>query len=71
MKPIYVKFGTHATAGKVEVATWQDGKLAIQKRNSSREGGGIYSETTRREAKTLKDAVRLVQNIYPREIVSA
>lgn len=71
MKPIYVKFGTHTTAGKVEVATWQDGKLAIQKRNSSREGGGIYSETARREAKTLKDAVRLVQNIYPREIVSA
>ena len=64
MKPINVQL-SHGSL--VEVATWDKGFLAIQKRGD----GGNFSELPRLPAKTLKKAVQMVSQIYPHEIIIA
>lgn len=51
----------------VEVATWDKGFLAVQKRGKD----GNFSELPRQPAKTLKKAVEIVGKIYPHEIIIA
>ena len=51
----------------VEVATWEKGFLAIQKRGKD----GNFSELPSQPAKTLKKAVQMVSQIYPSEIILA
>lgn len=63
MKPINVQL---SYGSLVEVATWEKGFLAVQKR-----GDGNYSELPRLPAKTLKKAVEIVGKIYPHEIIIA
>lgn len=51
----------------VEVATWDKGFLAVQKRGKD----GNFSERPRQPAKTLKKAVQMVSQTYPHEIIIA
>ncbi len=64
MKPINVQL-SHGSL--VEVATWDKGFLAIQKRGKD----SNFSELSRQPAKTLKKAVQIVSQIYPHEIIVA
>ena len=64
MKPINVQL---SYGSLVEVATWDKGFLAVQKRDKD----GNFSELLRKPAKTLKAAVKMVSQIYPHEIIIA
>ena len=64
MKSINVKL---SYGSLVEVATWEKDFLAVQSRGKD----GNFSELPRRQAKTLKKAVQMVGQIYPREIIIA
>lgn len=64
MKSINVKL---SYGSLVEVATWEKGFLAVQRRGKD----GNFSELPRWQVKTLKKAVQMVGQIYPREIIIA
>lgn len=66
MKTIYIKASPVKSAGRVEVATYEKGKLAIQFRGED----GVYSQLPRRPAKSLRDALKQVQHMYHGVVVT-
>ena len=60
MKTIYIKSSPVKSSSRVEVATYERGKLALQFRGED----GVYSKLPRNPAKSLRDALKQVQRIY-------
>ena len=60
MKIIYIKSSPVKSSSRVEVATYERGKLALQFRGEN----GVYSKLPRCPAKSLRDAMKQVQHIY-------
>ena len=60
VKTIFINSSPVKSSSRVEVATYEKGKLAIQFHGED----GIYSELPRRPAKSLRDAMKQVQRIY-------
>ena len=60
VKTIFIKSSPVKSSSRIEVATYERGKLALQFRGEN----GIYSELPRRPAKSLRDAMKQVQRIY-------
>ena len=60
VKTIFIKSSPVKSSSRIEVATYERGKLALQFRGED----GIYSELPRRPAKSLRDAMKQVQRMY-------
>lgn len=60
MKTIYIKSNPVKSSSRIEVATYERGKLALQFRGED----GVYSKLPRNPAKSLRDALKQVQRIY-------
>ena len=60
MKTIFIKSSPVKSSSRVEVATYEQGKLALQFRGED----GVYSKLPRNPAKSLRDAMKQVQRIY-------
>ena len=60
MKTIYIKSSPVKSSSRIEVATYERGKLALQFRGED----GVYSKLPRNPAKSLRDALKQVQRIY-------
>lgn len=60
MKTIYIKSSPVKSSSRIEVATYERGKLALQFRGED----GVYSKLPRNPAKSLRDAMKQVQRIY-------
>lgn len=66
MKTVYIKSSPVKSSSRVEVATYERGKLALQFRGED----GVYSELPRCPAKSLRDAMKQVQRIYGDVVVT-
>ena len=60
MKTIYIKSSQEKSSTRIEVATYERGKLALQFRGED----GVYSKLPRNPAKSLRDALKQVKRIY-------
>ena len=60
MKIIYIKSSPVKSSSRIEVATYERGKLALQFRGEN----SVYSKLPRCPAKSLRDAMKQVQRIY-------
>ena len=60
MKTVYIKSSPVKSSSRIEVATYERGKLALQFRGED----GVYSKLPRNPAKSLRDALKQVQRIY-------
>ena len=60
VKTIYIKCSTEKSYPRIEVATYERGKLALQFRGED----GVYSKLPRNPAKSLRDAMKQIQRIY-------
>ena len=60
MKTIYIKSSQEKSFTRIEVATYERGKLALQFRGED----GVYSKLPRNPAKSLRDALKQVKRIY-------
>ena len=60
VKTIYIKCSTGKSYPRIEVATYERGKLALQFRGED----GVYSKLPRNPAKSLRDAMKQIQRIY-------
>ena len=60
VKTIYIKFSHVKSSSRIEVATYERGKLALQFRGED----GVYSKLPRNPAKSLRDAMKQVRHIY-------
>ena len=60
VKTNIIKTSTVKSTSRVEVATYERGKLALQFRGED----GVYSKLPRCPAKSLRDAMKQVQRIY-------
>ena len=60
VKTIYIKSSPVKSSSRVEVATYERGKLALQFRGEN----GVYSKLPRCPAKSLRDAMKQVKHIY-------
>ena len=60
LKTIYIKSSPVKSSIRIEVATYERGKLALQFRGEN----GVYSKLPRNPAKSLRDAMKQVQRIY-------
>ena len=67
MKTIYIKASPVKSSSRIEVATYERGKLALQFRGED----GVYSKLPRNPAKSLRDALKQVQRIYGDVVVVA
>ena len=65
VKTIYIKSSPVKSSSRVEVATYERGKLALQFRGED----GVYSKLPRNPAKSLRDALKQVQRIYDDVVV--
>ena len=65
MKTIFIKSSPVKSSSRVEVATYERGKLALQFRGEN----GVYSKLPRNPAKSLRDALKQVQRIYDDVVV--
>ena len=65
MKTIYIKSSPVKSSSRIEVATYERGKLALQFRGED----GVYSKLPRNPAKSLRDALKQVQRIYGEVVV--
>ncbi len=65
MKTIYIKSSPVKSSSRIEVATYERGKLALQFRGED----GVYSKLPRNPAKSLRDALKQVQRIYDDVVV--
>ena len=59
VKTIFIKSSPVKSSSRVEVATYERGKLALQFRGEN----GVYSKLPR-PAKSLRDAMKQVKHIY-------
>ena len=66
MKTIYIKSSPVKSSSRIEVATYESGKLALQFRGED----GVYSKLPRNPAKSLRDALKQVQRIYGDVVVT-
>ena len=66
LKTIYIKSSPVKGSSRVEVATYERGKLALQFRGEN----GVYSKLPRNPAKSLRDAMKQVQRIYGKVYVT-
>ena len=57
VKTIFIKSSPVKSSSRVEVATYERGKLALQFRGED----GVYSKLPRNPAKSLRDAMKQVQ----------
>ena len=60
VKTIFIKSSPVKSSSRIEVATYERGKLALQFRGED----GVYSKLPRCPAKSLRDAMKQVQRIY-------
>ena len=60
VKTIFIKSSHVKSSSRVEVATYERGKLALQFRGEN----GVYSKLPRNPAKSLRDAMKQVQRMY-------
>ena len=60
VKTIFIKSSPVKSSSRVEVVTYERGKLALQFRGEN----GVYSKLPRCPAKSLRDAMKQVQRIY-------
>ena len=60
VKTIYIKCSPEKSSTRIEVATYERGKLALQFRGEN----GVYSKLPRNPAKSLRDAMKQVQRMY-------
>ncbi len=60
VKTIFIKSSPVKSSSRVEVATYERGKLALQFRGED----GVYSKLPRCPAKSLRDAMKQVKHIY-------
>jgi hypothetical protein len=60
VKTIFIKSSPVKSSSRVEVATYERGKLALQFRGEN----GVYSKLPRCPAKSLRDAMKQVKHIY-------
>ena len=60
VKTIFIKSNPVKSSSRVEVATYERGKLALQFRGED----GVYSKLPRCPAQSLRDAMEQVQRIY-------
>ena len=60
MKTIYIKSSHVKSSSRIEVATYERGKLALQFRGED----GVYSKLPLNHAKSLRDALKQVQRMY-------
>ena len=65
MKTIFIKSSPVKSSSRIDVATYERGKLALQFRGED----GVYSQLPRRPAKSLRDALKQVQRIYDDVVV--
>ena len=65
MKTIYIKSSPVKSSSRIEVATYERGKLALQFCGED----GVYSKLPRNPAKSLCDALKQVQRIYDDVVV--
>ena len=65
MKTTYIKSSPVKSSSRIEVATYERGKLALQFRGED----GVYSKLPRNPAKSLRDALKQVQRIYDDVVV--
>ena len=65
VKTIYIKSSPVKSSSRIEVATYERGKLALQFRGED----GVYSKLPRNPAKSLRDALKQVQRIYDDVVV--
>ena len=61
VKTIFIKSSPVKSSSRVEVATYERGKLALQFRG---EDGVVYSKLPRCPSKSLRDAMKQVQRMY-------
>ena len=66
MKTIYIKSSPVKSSSRIQVATYERGKLALQFRGED----GVYSKLPRNPAKSLRDAMKQVQRIYGDVVVT-
>ncbi len=66
VKTIFIKSSPVKSSSRVEVATYERGKLALQFRGDD----GVYSKLPRCPAKSLRDAMKQVQRIYGDVVVT-
>ncbi len=66
VKTIFIKSSPVKSSSRVEVATYERGKLALQFRGEN----GVYSKLPRCTAKSLRDAMKQVQRIYGDVVVT-
>ena len=66
VKTIFIKSSPVKSSSRVEVATYERGKLALQFRGED----GMYSNLPRCPAKSLRDAMKQVQRIYGDVVVT-
>ena len=66
VKTIFTKSSPVKSSSRVEVATYERGKLALQFRGED----GVYSKLPRCPAKSLRDAMKQVQRIYGDVVVT-
>ena len=60
MKTVYIKSSPVKSSSRLEVASYERDKLALQFRGED----GVYSKLPRNPAKSLRDAMKQVQRIY-------
>ena len=60
VKTIFIKSSPVKSSSRVEVATYERDKLALQFRGED----GVYSKLPRCPAKSLRDAMKQVKHIY-------
>ena len=65
VKTIFIKSSPVKSSSRIEVATYERGKLALQFRGED----GVYSKLPRNPAKSLRDALKQVQRIYDDVVV--
>ena len=66
VKTIFIKSSPVKSSSRVEVATYERGKLALQFRGEN----GVYSKLPRCPAKSLRDAMKQVQRMYGDVVVT-
>ena len=66
LKTIYIKSSPVKSSSRIEVATYERGRLALQFRGED----GVYSKLPRNPAKSLRDAIKQVQHIYGKVYVT-
>ena len=60
VKTIFIKSSPVKSSSRIEVATYERGKLALQFLGDD----GVYSKLPRCPAKSLRDAMKQVQRMY-------